>query len=161
MIHLIAAIARGGVIGSQGRLPWYLPADLQHFRALTMGHTVVMGRHTYESIGHALSGRHNVLVSRTLRQVADCAVAPTLAEALTLAAGTEIFIIGGAQLYAAALPLAQQLDLTWIEADYTGDTFFPSVCWSAFVEMDRTYHAGPPPYQFVTYRRRAIEEERA
>lgn len=153
MIHLIAAVARNGVIGEHGGIPWHLPADLRHFQEITMGHTVIMGRRTYESIGRPLPGRQNIVVSSRLQQAAGCAVARSLQEGLALANRQEIFIIGGARLYAEALPLAEQLDLTLVELAPSGDTWFPVVDWSQFAEIARQRQDGTPAYQYVTYRR--------
>ena len=153
MIHLIAAVARNGVIGLQGQIPWRLPEDLRHFQALTMGHTVIMGRRTYESIGGPLPGRQNLVVSSKLQSGRGYGVVRTLQEGLALADDREIFIIGGAKLYEEALPLAEQLDLTLVDLEPWGDTYFPEVDWSQFAELDREWHAGNPSYQFVTYGR--------
>ena len=137
MIHLIAAVARNGVIGLQGQIPWRLPEDLRHFQALTMGHTVIMGRRTYESIGGPLPGRQNLVVSSKLQSGRGYGVVRTLQEGLALADDREIFIIGGAKLYEEALPLAEQLDLTLVDLEPWGDTYFPEVDWSQFAELDR------------------------
>ena len=141
MMHLIAAVAENGIIGKDGGIPWHIPADLAHFKALTWGQTVIMGRRTYESIGRPLPGRRNIVVSTTLQSLEGCSVAGSLQEALHLASetGGEIFIIGGARLYEEALPLAQQLDLTLV-AD-----------WSSFREVARVACDSVPGCQFVTY----------
>lgn len=126
-LALIAAMARNRVIGARNRMPWHLSADLKHFRALTTGHRVIMGRKTFASLGKPLPGRENVVVSRDAGFVAPgCMVVHSLADALagsTLPA--PIFCIGGAQLYAAALPLASEIWLTEIDALFDGDTFMP------------------------------------
>ncbi len=153
MIHLIAAVARNGVIGCNGQIPWQLPEDLRHFQALTMGHAVIMGRRTYESIGHPLLGRQNLVVSSNMERGKGYQVVRSLQEGLALAAGKEIFIIGGARLYEEALPLAVQLDLTLVDLEPVGDTWFPEVDWSQFEKIDETRCTGTPSYQFVTYRR--------
>lgn len=153
-IHLIAAIARNSVIGNQGGIPWHIPADLQHFKDLTMGHTVIMGRRTYESIGRPLPGRQNIVVTTTKTQILGCQTARSLHEALHLAEHPEIFIIGGAMLYAQALPMADQLDLTFVDDAPEGDTLFPSVDWNCYDEIERESHKGEPTYTYVTYRRR-------
>lgn len=158
MIHLIAAVARNGVIGLQGQIPWRLPEDLRHFQALTMGHTVIMGRRTYESIGGPLPGRQNLVVSSKLQSGRGYGVVRTLQEGLALADDREIFIIGGAKLYEEALPLAEQLDLTLVDLEPWGDTYFPEVDWSQFAELDREQYTGKPGYQFVTYGRRGYAE---
>lgn len=132
-ISIIAAVARNGIIGRDGNLPWRLSRDLKRFKSLTMGHHIIMGRKTYESIGRLLPGRTTVVVSRQADYDAGggC-VAPGLNEAIELAAGDEeVFIVGGAQLYAIALPIADRLYLTIVEADVAGDSSFP-----AWVEGD-------------------------
>jgi dihydrofolate reductase len=127
-ITLIVARARNGVIGRDGALPWRLPEDLAHFKRTTMGRPVVMGRKTWESIGRPLPGRRNIVVSRQAGFVAAGAeVAPSLEAALALCAGeADVFVIGGAQLYAAALARAGRLIVTEIDADFEGDTHFPA-----------------------------------
>lgn len=148
-IHLIAAVAKNGVIGKDGQIPWYIPEELQHFKELTTGHTVIMGRRTYESIGRPLPNRQNIVVTSTLDNIPGCQIARSLSEALALAEQEEIFIIGGAMLYAEALPMADQLDITIVEAAPEGDTFFPAVDWNRYVEVEREAHDG---YTCVTYR---------
>ena len=154
MIHLIAAIAGNGVIGNHGMLPWNLPEDLAHFKELTLHHTVIMGRRTYESIGHALPKRQNIVVSKTLSSLPDAQTAPTLKAALQLATEKEIYLIGGAQIYAEGLHYAEQLDLTMIACAPQGDTFFPEFDRKAYQEIKREIHTGPLPFQYVTLQRK-------
>ena len=125
---IIVAAARNGIIGRDGDLPWKLSRDLQRFKSLTMGHHIIMGRKTCESIGRLLPGRTTVVVTRQTDYVLDGGlVAHGLDEAIQLAAGDEeVFIIGGAQLYEAALPAADRLYLTTVAADVDGDTSFPT-----------------------------------
>ncbi|MCA1780414.1 MAG: dihydrofolate reductase, partial [Xanthomonadaceae bacterium] len=113
-VTLVAAMTRGRVIGREGVMPWHLPADLRHFRALTMGHPVIMGRRTFESIGRALPGRTNVVVSRTRKQwPAEVRAVESLEAALAGAADSgPPMVIGGGQVYQLALPLAQRMELT-------------------------------------------------
>jgi len=128
-ISLIAAMAENGVIGREGRLPWHLAADLKRFKQLTMGHTIVMGRKTWESIGRPLPGRRMIVITRQTGYRADGVdVVSNLddAVALTRAAGDdEVFIIGGAEVYRLALPHADRLYLTRVHAKIEGDTVFP------------------------------------
>lgn len=152
-LHLIAAVARNRVIGCNGQIPWNIPGDLQHFKELTMGHTVIMGRRTFASIGRPLPGRENIIVTSTLYEIPGCIIVRSLAEALELASREIIFIIGGQQLYKEALPLAEYLDLTFVDAEPEGDTFFPEVNWNDYEEVSREQHAGEPAYTFVTYRK--------
>ena len=145
ILSLIAAIARNGVIGIDNRLPWHLPADLKHFKALTTGHAVIMGRKTWESLPakfRPLPGRRNIVVTRNAAFRAEGAlVAGSLAAAVALAESSEAFIIGGAELYAAALPLADRLCLTEIDADFEGDTRFPAVDPKRWREASRSRYS--------------------
>ncbi|MCG9053226.1 dihydrofolate reductase [Laribacter hongkongensis] len=130
-LALIAARARNGVIGLDNRMPWHLPEDLAYFKRVTLGKPVVMGRKTFESIGRPLPGRLNIVVTRNPGwQAAGVQVAHSLDAALALAAATapeEIMLIGGAELYRQALPQADVLYLTEIDAEFAGDAFFPEV----------------------------------
>ena len=160
-VTLVAAVARNGVIGRDGTIPWRLPEDMQRFRALTMGHPVVMGRRTWESLPDAyrpLPGRRNIVLSRNPEWSAVGAVrAGSLAEALErVGDASDVFVIGGAELYAASLPLADELVLTELDADVEGDTFFPAFNRSAFEEVAREPREAPDgtAFAFVTYRRR-------
>jgi dihydrofolate reductase len=156
-LSLIVARARNGVIGLKGAMPWHLPEDLAHFKRMTMGHPIVMGRRTWQSIGRPLPGRRNVVVTRNRRFAADgCDVADSLDAALTLCAGAdEVFVIGGAELYALALPHAQRIIVTEIGADFDGDTFFPAPDPARWRETAREHHpaqgARPFSLDFVTY----------
>lgn len=126
MISLIVAVAQNGVIGDRNALLWHISEDLKHFKALTSGHPVVMGRKTYESLGRPLPNRTNVVVSRQELEIPGCRVVHSLDEALALFPGdVEVFIIGGAQIYAEALPRADRFYLTRVFHDYEGDTRFP------------------------------------
>ncbi|MGD8574896.1 MAG: type 3 dihydrofolate reductase [Gammaproteobacteria bacterium] len=128
-ITLVVAMARNRVIGRAGGMPWHLPADLAHFKRVTLGHPVIMGRRTHEAIGRALPGRLNIVVTRDPAYTADdCRVAHSLDAALMAAAEwTEVMVIGGGQLYAEALPHADRIILTEIGADIEGDTHFPEL----------------------------------
>lgn len=157
----MAAVARGGVIGRGGSIPWRVPEDARRFRALTMGHPVVMGRRTWDSLPdrfRPLPGRRNVVVTRNAAWQADGAErASSLADALRVLAGApQVFVIGGAELYAKALPLADELLLTEIDADVDGDTFFPPWDRAAFEETSREQHVPETgsPFAFVTYARK-------
>jgi len=157
-LALIAAVARNGVIGGGNTLPWRLPADLKRFRALTTGHTVIMGRRTWESIGRALPDRQNIVVSRQPGFSADGALVQTsLDEALRAATlPAPVFCIGGGELYSLALPRAATLHLTEIDRDFEGDTRFPDFDRAAWREVAREEHRAPEGfgYAFVTYERR-------
>ena len=155
-LFLIAAVARNGVIGVDNRLPWRLPEDLKRFKALTYGHAVIMGRRTWESLGKPLPGRRNLVVMAHAPAAQHrCEVFPDLAAALDACRGEDAFVIGGARLYAAALPLAERLYLTEIQADFGGDTLFPAFDRAAWREVSRERHrAGAGfDYDFVVYER--------
>jgi dihydrofolate reductase len=141
IVALVVAVADGGVIGRDGALPWSLPADLKHFRTLTTGHHVVMGRKTHASIGRALPERTNLVLTRHPEQVAPgCRAVATLDEALCVArdAGESVcFVIGGAGVYAQALPLARRLYLTEVHAAVDGDVRFPDLDRARWREVAR------------------------
>jgi len=133
---------RGGVIGRDGKLPWYLPNDLQYFKRITMGKPIVMGRKTHESIGRPLPGRANIVVSSNRHYEAPgCTVVGSLDEACAAAGRCEeIMIIGGASLYRDALPLASRIYLTEVNADVVGDVRFPPFDRRAWREIERAHH---------------------
>lgn len=128
MLSIIAAIAKNGVIGNQGKLPWHLPEDLKHFKETTLGHPIVMGRKTFESIGKPLPGRENIVLTRDQTfQGKGVTVIHSLADAIENHPDEEIFVIGGAEIYQLALPLADKLYLTLIDQEFPGDTYFPAI----------------------------------
>ena len=160
-VALVAAVARGGVIGRDSGIPWRLPEDMQRFRALTMGHPVVMGRRTWESLPdqfRPLPGRGNVVVTRNSDWSAQGADrAGSIEDALRLLEGeATVFVIGGGEIYAAALPSADELLLTEIDAEIEGDTYFPDWDPDDFEEVARERHVSSEGvgYSFVTYERR-------
>jgi dihydrofolate reductase len=151
-ITVLAAVGANLVIGRDGDMPWHLPQDLAHFKAATMGHTMVMGRKTYDSIGRALPGRRSIVITRQPGwHAAGVEVAHSLPEALALAGPTEVFVIGGAQVYREAIPFADQMMLTEIEQSPEGDAFFPTLEPDQWHETTREAHDG---FAFVTYVRR-------
>jgi dihydrofolate reductase len=157
-LSAIAAVAANGCIGRGNALPWRLPADLRRFKRLTLGHTLIMGRRTYESIGRPLPGRTTVVLTHRRDYAPEgVRVAHSLEEALELARGDEeIFIAGGAELYRQALAQVDRLYLTRIERDYEGDTFFPEVDlsrWRLVAQESHPATATEPPYSFLTYER--------
>ena len=157
-LALIAAVAKNGVIGEGNALPWRLPADLKHFRELTSGHAVIMGRKTWQSIGRALAKRQNIVVTRQQDFAAEGAVvAHSLDDALrAVTLPAPAFCIGGGELYAQALPYATTLHLTQLDRAFDGDTRFPDFDRAVFREVAREEHAAPEGfgYAFVTYQRR-------
>jgi len=158
-IVLIAAVARNGVIGRGGRLPWRMPADLARFKRLTLGHTVLMGRRTWESLGRPLRGRRNVVLTRDASFAEPgCEVVHSVEEGRALAdGGDELFVIGGASVYAAFLPFADRLLVTHIDADVPGDAVFPPIdprAWRLVEETPGSVDAANPlPHRFVEYER--------
>jgi dihydrofolate reductase len=165
MVSIIVAASENNVIGRQGQLPWHLPADLQHFKKLTLGHPIVMGRRTFESIGRALPGRTNIVVTGQPAWAAPAGVllAHSLPEALALAAqqpgGEDVCVIGGGEIYRAGLPAADVVHLTEVHTTVPdGDTFFPDLFPTTWREETRERHAAdaknPHAYSFVTLRRR-------
>jgi len=155
-VAMIAAMARGRVIGANGGLPWTLPADMRHFVRTTKGKPVIMGRRNYVDIGGPLPKRQNIVITRDPAfQAPGCQVASSLDDALDRASDSdEIVIIGGQQIYEAFLPRSQRLYLTYIDADISGDTFFPTIDEDAWRETYREYHPpdgdNPYPMTFVT-----------
>lgn len=128
-ITLIVAMARNRAIGLDGEMPWHLPGELKHFKTTTMGKAIVMGRKTWESIGRALPGRQNIVVTRNANYRAEnCEVVRSLDEALERATSEEVMIIGGGQLYQQALPMAHRMILTLVDCEPKADTWFPT--WS-------------------------------
>lgn len=160
---LVAAVARNGAIGKDNALLWRLPADLQHFKRVTLGHPIVMGRKTFDSIGRALPGRRNLVVTRNAAWRHEGVEAFTSLDAALAAAAAgqpadgTVCVIGGGELYAQALPQADELVLTEVDAEFDADTFFPAWDHGAFNEVSRETHTSEAgwPYHFVTYRRKA------
>jgi len=156
-IYLVAAVARNGVIGADGKLPWHLPEDLRHFKKLTLGHPVIMGRRTWSSLPRALPGRENIVLTRSAnRDIPGASVANSLAAAIALCAGEPVvFVIGGAGIFADAMSVADGIVLTEIERDYEGDVYFPAWDKSAWKETQRERHTSAEgvPFSFVLYER--------
>jgi len=147
-------MARNRVIGKGGALPWHLSEDLKRFRSLTMGHPIIMGRKTHDSIGRALPGRRNIVISRdTSLTIKDIETASSLTPALQLVADADIaFVIGGQQIYQLALPLAERIELTLIDRDFDGDVLFPEIDPAEWNESHREAHedaASGLKYDFV------------
>lgn len=151
-IAIIVAMTRRGVIGDRGRLPWDIPADRRLFRRLTLGHTVIMGRRTFDSLPAALDGRLNIVISRSCERLPGALVCHTFEEGLARgkAAGRPIFVIGGVEIYRAALPVANLLHVSWIRADINGDRFFPPLDLAGWHPVAVKEH---PAFQHVVYRR--------
>lgn len=159
MISIIVAIADNGIIGDNNSLLWHIREDMLRFKHITMGHPIVMGRKTFESIGRPLAGRDNIVVSRQNLAIEGCRVVHSLGEVQGLfAPDEEIFVIGGAQIYAQALPLSERLHITEVHRDYAGDTVFPPIDFAEWSEVYREdFERGEQfdyPFSFVEYVRK-------
>ena len=166
MLHsLIVAAAENGVIGRGNRLPWHLPADLAHFKRTTLGHPVIMGRRTWESIGKPLPGRTSVVVTRNANYAPPgVVVVNSLAAAISVCGDDdEIFVIGGAELYRLAIALADRIYLTEIDADIPGDAHFTELDRKLWLETGRVGQApdekNPYHYHFVVYDRKTAQQK--
>ncbi|MCH5334837.1 MAG: dihydrofolate reductase [Alistipes sp.] len=158
MLSIIVAVASNGVIGDNNGLLWHIGEDMRYFKRVTSGHPVVMGRKTYESLGRPLPGRDNVVITRSDIEIEGCRVAHSLAEAVApFAADAEVFIIGGAQIYAEALPVADRLYITRVGREYKGDTSFPEYdesCWRLVsAERFKCGEKFDAPFAFEVYER--------
>ncbi len=157
-ITLVVARAQNGVIGRDGSLPWHIPADLRRFKSLTMGSTMIMGRKTFESLPGLLPGRRHVVLTRDRDWSAPGAdVAHSVSEALQLAGGQKISVIGGADVFALFLPLAERVELTEVLAEIEGDTFMPDPreagAWREDLVEEHPSEGGRPPFRFVSLER--------
>ncbi len=158
MLSIIVAIANDNIIGNNNQLLWHITEDMKYFRKVTSGHAVIMGRKTYDSIGRPLPKRHNIVITRQSIEIEGCSVVHTLEEALSLLnPDEESFIIGGAQIYELALPLADRLYLTRVGGQFQGDTYFPQ--WNPCdwqLETIETFERGEMfehPFSFELYTR--------
>ncbi len=142
LISLIAAVANNGVIGVDNSLPWRLPADLKHFRSLTMGKPIIIGRLTWESLPGVLPGRRHIVVTRNRDyQAQGCELVHSVEEALQVAGEVpEVMVVGGGALYREMLPHADRLYLTQVEIDMEGDAYFPEIDWNHWQEVARESH---------------------
>ena len=162
---VVASDERGG-IGIEGRLPWHLPADLRRFKTLTMGKPIVMGRRTWDSIGRPLPGRRSIVISRNCDLAIEGAeVVHSLDQALRAADGEpEVCVIGGAEIFALALPVARRIELTRVHATVEADTWFPAIDDDAWHETHRERHAPDArhawPFSFITLERRSAPRAR-
>ena len=158
---IVVAVARNGVIGRDNRLPWKLPKDLAYFKRVTMGHPVVMGRRTWQSIGKALPGRLNIVVTRNPSLEAPGATVVASLDEAWKAAGdaAEVSVIGGTSIFREALPIADRIHLTEVEADVEGDTFFPEFDRGEWIEQEVERHPADErheyPFRIVLLTRRA------
>ena len=167
-ISIIVARSKSGVIGINNQLPWHLPADLKHFKALTTGHPIVMGRKTWDSLGRPLPNRRNIVISRQIDlELSGAECFPSLESAIAACEGaSEVYVIGGAQIYEQALPLVDQLIITEVDIEVEGDAFFPNIdsTWKIVEREDYPSQNNPqkpgesfPAYSFITYRRNLVD----
>ncbi len=160
LVSIIAAMDRNRLIGNNNQLPWHLPADLAHFKQVTMGKPIIMGRKTYESIGRPLPGRTNIVLTRSADFQADGVVLEHTLEAAINSAGDveEVMIIGGGTIYEMALPIADRLYLTYVESAFEGDAWFPEFDLAQWQIIDEQAHQADEnnssDYRFVTYLRK-------
>lgn len=158
-INLIVAIDEKNGIGKNNLLPWHLPADLKHFKTITTGHPIIMGRKTFDSIGKALPNRRNIVISRQSGLIiAGAEVSNTLNNAIELCEGEkDIFVIGGAQIFEQALPVADVLYLTIIHEDFDADVFFPEINLNEWTEEEKILHEPDEKnlysYSFIKYKK--------
>jgi dihydrofolate reductase len=163
MVSIIVAVSKNGIIGAGGQMPWHIGEDLRMFRRVTTGHPVVMGRRTFESLGRPLPGRTNVVVTRNASWTADgVSTASSLEQALGMFPSTEeIFVIGGGEIYAQALPLAGRLYITHIDAEWEGDVRFPQWDATQWRLVSSEPHARgidfPHPFEFRLYERKQFQ----
>ncbi len=155
-VAIIVAMSNDLVIGSGGSIPWHLPEELQLFKNLTMGCTVIMGHRTYTSIGQPLQGRHNIVLSHNQTELPGVQLCGSFITGLIAATqhGQPIFILGGENVYRRALPIAAELHISWVKGDFKGDRFFPPLDfseWNILTEEDY------PDFHYVHYRRRITE----
>lgn len=161
-ISIIAAVSSNYAIGYKKDLPWRLPADMKHFRELTMGHTLIMGRRTFESLPNGpLPGRTNIVLTTLLTEgvVEGYFEADSLEDALELSSNAEkVFIIGGSSVYKQGLEYADTLHITWVHEEFSADTFFPEINEDIWEEVEREDHKAddenPYPYSFVSYKKK-------
>lgn len=157
---LIAAISENNVIGIENKVPWDIPEDLRRFTDLTLDHPVIMGRKTYESLPKKfcpLPQRKNIVLSTSLCSGDGIYIARNIDEALELAGGGEVYVMGGERIYEMFLPLAERLEITIVHRDFEGDSFFPEVNWNEWNlinQVDGTHKESMTSYSFLTYLRR-------
>lgn len=157
-VSAIVAISENRAIGKNNRLLWHLPADLKHFKDTTSGHSIIMGRKTFDSVGKPLPNRRNIVVTRQNLTIPGCEVVNSIDDALKLCKeDDEVFIGGGAEIYKVAMPVTDRIYLTIVHQDFDADTFFPEINPGEWREVSRQYHQAdiknPIPYSFITLER--------
>lgn len=155
---IVVAIAENYAIGKDNKLLWHLPKDLKHFKDITTGGTVIMGRKTYDSVGKPLPNRRNIIITRQQIEIAGCEVVNSIQAALDLCRDQqEVFIVGGAEIYKQAMPLTDKIYLTIVHENFEGDTYFPEIKEDIWKETERTDHdadeKNPLPFSFITLER--------
>ncbi|MCK4536300.1 MAG: dihydrofolate reductase [Desulfuromonadales bacterium] len=153
LLSIIVAMDQNRLIGDHGHLPWVLPEDLQNFRQLTDGNTVIMGRKTFESLAEPLTHRHNIILSRTLPERTDAQVCRSFLDACACAWHKDraIFFIGGTQIYQKALKIVDQMHISWVDGDFSGDCYFPEIDFDEWqIEEERKFTG----FRYVRYRRK-------
>jgi dihydrofolate reductase len=159
IISIVVAIAENHAIGKDNKLLWHLPNDLKHFKTITSGHTVIMGRKTYDSVGKPLPNRRNIIITRQHIEIAGCEVVNSLEEAVALCKTEgEVFIVGGAEIYRQAMAITNKIYLTIVHQSFEGDTYFPKIEENVWVETEREDHDADEKnkiaYSFITLVRR-------
>nr|AIA17737.1 Dihydrofolate reductase [uncultured bacterium] len=157
-ISIVVAIAANNAIGKDNQLLWRLPNDLKHFKQITSGHTIIMGRKTYDSVGKPLPNRRNIVITRQNMNIEGCEVVNSLDAALALCANEpEVFIVGGAEIYKQAMPLTDTIYLTIVHQSFEGDTYFPEIKANEWIEIEREDHNPDEKhkfaYSFITLKR--------
>lgn len=158
-INIVVAIAANNAIGKNNELLWHLPNDLKHFKQMTTGHSVIMGRKTFDSVGRPLPKRRNIVVTRHQMSIEGCEIVHSLDEALKLCQGeSEVDIIGGAEIYKQAMPIVNRIHLTIVHQAFEGDAYFPEIDMQEWKETSREDHQTDEkhayPYSFITLERR-------
>jgi dihydrofolate reductase len=158
IISIVVAISENHVIGKDNKLLWHLPNDLKHFKEITTGHTIIMGRKTYDSVGKPLPNRRNIIITRQNITIPGCEVVNSIEAALALCADeNEVFIVGGAEIYRQSIKLTNRIYLTVVHKDFEGDSFFPEINkdeWKEVLHEDHEPdHKNPLPYSFITLKR--------
>ena len=157
-ISIVVAISENHVIGKDNKLLWHLPNDLKHFKEITTGHTIIMGRKTYESVGKPLPNRRNIIITRQAITIPGCEVVNSIEAALVLCADeNEVFIVGGAEIHKQAIKLTDRIYLTVVHKEFEGDSFFPKINKDEWKEVSHedheSDHKNPLPYSFITLER--------
>ncbi|MGZ3871781.1 MAG: dihydrofolate reductase [Mucilaginibacter sp.] len=158
ILTIVVAISENHAIGKDNKLLWHLPKDLKHFKDITTGHTVIMGRKTYDSVGKPLPNRRNIIITRQDITINGCEVVNSLEAAIALCEDEEeVFIVGGAEIYRQAIKLTDRIYLTVVHQQFEADSFFPEIDTKAWKEVYREDHQPDEknllPYSFITYER--------